>query len=171
MAWEESFGITLTEAEAEKMFTTRNTVELIHAKLRATGPTLPEDTGCLALRAYYRLKRSCVHHGIDSSRVRPQVKLADLLPRANRKQGISAILEHAGFAPLPRSPFGLQFAFGRLRDHVLDCVISHHRVLRRPGTTWSRAQVREVARAVLRAQLAVTRFSDDARFVEDLGVD
>ena len=171
MAWEESFGIALSEADAEKMFTTRNAVDCIYARLRVAEPTLPEDTGCLALRAYYRLKRSCVHHGIDPSRVRPDAKLADLLPRVNRRERISAILAYAGFSPLPRIPFGLQFTFGRLRDYVLDCVISHHRVLRRPGTTWSREQVREVARAILRAQLAVTRLSDDARFVQDLGVD
>lgn len=171
MAWEEAFGITLSEAEAEKMFTTRNAVDAIHAKLRATGPVLPEDTGCLALRAYYRLKRACVHHGIDASLVRPRTKLADLLPRPDRRKRLAAILDHAGFAPPPRMPFGLQFAFGRLRDHVLDRVISHHNVLRRPGTTWSREQVREVARAVMRSHLMVTRFSDDARFVQDLGID
>lgn len=170
MAWEESFGITLSEAEAAKMFTTRNTIDFIYATLRAAEPSLPEDSGCLALRAYYRLKRSCIHHGIDSSGVRPDAKLADLVPWVNRKERIAAILNYAGFAHPPRIPFGLRFTFGRLRDYVLDGVISHHRVLRRPGTTWSREQVREVARAILRVQLVVTRFSDDARFVQDLGV-
>lgn len=171
MAWEESFGVTLSEEEAAQMFTTRNTVDFIYAKLRALEPNLPEDTGCLALRAYYRLKRSCVDHGIAPSSVRPDTKLAELLPRVNRRERLAAILDYAGFSPEIRVPFALRFTFGRLRDHVLDCVISHHRVLRRPGTTWSREQVREVARAVLRAQLAVTRFSDDARFVQDPGVD
>jgi hypothetical protein len=171
LAWEESFGITLSEAEAAKLVTTRDAVTCIYAKLRAAEPSLPEDPGCMALRAYYRLKRSCVHHGIDFSRVRPDAKLADLVPRVNRRKRISAILSYAGFAPLPRMPFGLQFTSGRLRDYVLDCVISHHGTLRRPGTTWSREQVREVVRAILRAQLVATRFSDDARFVQDLGVD
>ncbi len=143
----------------------------IYAKVRAADPSLPEDKGCLALRAYYRLKRACVDHGIDTSQVRPDVKLAKLLPRVNRRERISAILRYAGFPTLPRMPFGLQFTSGHMRDYVLDCVISHHAVLRRPGMTWSREQVREVARAVLRAQLMVTRFSDDARFVQDLGVD
>lgn len=171
MAWEDAFGVTFSEGDAARMFTTRQVVGLIYTKVRASDPLLPEDTGCLALRAYYRLKRSCVHHGVDAALVRPDAKLAGLLPRVNRRERISAILSYAGFAPLPRIPFGLQFTFGRLRDYVLDCVISHHGVLRRPDTTWSREQVREVARAVMRAQLAVTRFSDDARFIQDLGVD
>jgi hypothetical protein len=170
LAWEESFGITLSEAEATKLGTTRDAVDCIYAKLRAAEPSLPEDTGCLALRAYYRLKRSCLHHGIDSSRVRPEVKLADLVPRVNRRERIAAILNYAGFAEPARIPFGLRFTFGHLRDYVVDGVISHHRVLRRPGTTWSREQVREVARTILRVQLVLKRFSDDARFVQDLGV-
>lgn len=171
MAWEESFGITLNEAEAAEMFTTGQVVDFIHRKIRSPDANEPEDTGCLALRAYFRLKRALISKGVDAANIRADAKLSDLLPGSDRRRRVSAILIAAGFPALPRMPFGLQFTFGRLRDYVLDCVISHHGVLRRPGTTWSRQQVREVVRAVMRAQLAMNRFSDDALLVRDLGID
>ena len=58
MAWEESFGITLSEAA--NMFTSRNAFDVIHAKRHTAEPSLPEDSGWLALRACRRLKRSCI---------------------------------------------------------------------------------------------------------------
>ena len=79
--------------------------------------------------------------------------------------------QHAGFPPLRRLPFGLQLTFGRVRDLVLDSVVQHHDGLRLSGHGWSRAQVREVVRAVMYAQLALRQFSDDAEFVRDLGID
>jgi len=54
---------------------------------------------------------------------------------------------------------------------VLDTVVEHHAELRLPGYGWSQAQVREVVRAVMYAQLALRRFSDTAKFVKDLGID
>jgi hypothetical protein len=43
--------------------------------------------------------------------------------------------------------------------------------LRRQGHGWSLVQVREVVRAVMYAQLALRRFSDDAEFIKDLKID
>ena len=168
MAWEDTFGISIPDDEAASMFTTRNVVNCIFHKVRSDAP---EDSGCLALRAFLRFRKAFQAAGIPREAVRPQAKLSSLLPGRNRRDALNSIREHAGFPPLRRLPFGLQFTGGQVRDMVVDSVIDHHSVLRLPGSGWSVVQVREVVRMVIYSQLALRRFSDDAEFVKDLGVD
>jgi hypothetical protein len=168
LMWEESFGISISDAEAETMFTTRQAVERIFEKVRSDHP---EDRGCLSMRAFFRLRKAFEAVGVPRRAMRPDAKVAALLPSRQRRDILSSVTEHAGFGSLKRLPFGLQFTFGRVRDIVTDAVIRHHAALRLPGYGWSQAQVREVVRAVLFAQQALRKFSDDAEFVEDLGIE
>lgn len=103
--------------------------------------------------------------------MRPDAKITELLPGRDRRESLNVVRERAGLPPLRKLPFGLQFTFGRVRDMVLDSVIGQHAALRRPSHGWSMNQVREVVRAVMYAQLALRRFSDDAEFVKDLQID
>ncbi len=169
LAWEESFGITLSDAEAAHVFTTRQVTNLIYQKVRDTAK--PEDTGCLSMRAYYRLRRSFQREGINFDQIKATSKFSDILPRKDQRERLNQVLITAGFDPLRRMPFGLQFTFGRVKDYILDLVISHHSSLRTEGTSWSREQVREVVRSITKAQLAIVRLQDDSRFVQDLGMD
>jgi len=168
LAWEESFGIPISDAEAETMFTTRQVAERIFEKVRSTGP---EDSGCLSMRAFLRLRMAFQAEGVTRGDIRPDAKVTSLLPNRQRRDVLSTVCERAGFRPLKRLPFGLQFTFGRVRDIVLDTVIGQHDALRREGHGWSLLQVREVVRAVMYAQLALRRFSDDAQFIKDLKID
>jgi hypothetical protein len=168
MAWEETFGISISDAEAERMFTTRQAVEMIYERVRAKGP---EDHGCLSMRAFHRLRKAFQAEGILRGDVRPDARVATLLPSHRRRDILSAVNQRAGFPPLRRLPFGLQFTFGRVSDIVLDLVVGHHDCLRLPSHGWSCVQVREVVRAVMYAQLALRRFSDDAEFIKDLKID
>jgi len=168
MAWEESFGISISDAEAERMFTTRQAVQMIYERVRGNAP---EDQGCLSMRAFHRLRRAFQEEGVPRRDIRPDARVASLLPSRQRRNILSAVNERAGFPPLRRLPFGLQFTFGRIRDMVLDLVVGHHNCLRLPGHGWSVVQVREVVRAVMFAQLALQRFSDDAEFIKDLKID
>jgi hypothetical protein len=169
LAWEESFGISITEAEAKTMFTTRQVTELIYRKVKSSD--LPEDHGCLSMRAFFRLRKELAAANQSGLVVKPDSKLAELLPGRRRRDMLNAVLSRAGFRPQEKLPFGLQFTFGRVRDVVLDAVICQHQSLRLPGHGWSKAQVREVVRGVTATQLALKRFSDDAEFVKDLGMD
>jgi hypothetical protein len=168
LAWEETFGISISDGEAERMFTTRQVAERIFEKVRSTSP---EDCGCLSMRAFFRLRKAFEEESVSRGHVRPDAKVTSLLPSRQRRDILSAVCERAGFRPLKRLPFGLQFTFGRVRDIVIDTVIGQHDVLRRQDHGWSLAQVREVVRAVMYAQLALRRFSDDAEFVKDLKID
>jgi hypothetical protein len=169
LIWEEAFGISISDAEAETMFTSRQAIDRIFEKVRSNRP---EDRGCLSMRAFFRLRKALEAVGVPRRAVRPDAKLAGLLPNRQRRDILSAVTERVGFGPLKPLPFGLQFTFGRVRDIVLDAVIRHHAALRLPGYGWSRAQVREVVRAVLSVRnLGTIKFSDDDEFVEDLRID
>ena len=168
IAWEEVFGISISNEEAGAMFTTRQAAECIFEKVRSTGP---EDRGCLASRAFFRLRKAFEEEGVSRQAVRPDVKLSSLLPSRNRRDALNVVRERAGFPALHRLPFGLQFSLGRVRDMIFDAVVEQHAVLRLPGHGWSLVQVREVVRAVIYAQLALRKFSDDAQFVKDLKID
>ena len=168
LAWEETFGIPITDAEAEAMFTTRQIVDRIFQKVRSN---LPEDQGCLSMRVFFRLRKAFEEKGIPRHKVRPEVKVSSLLPGRRRRDVLSEVSQRAGLQPLPKMPFGLQFTFGRVRDIVTDAVIQQHQILRLAGQGWSRSQVREVVRAVMFTQLLLRKFSDDAEIVKDLGVD
>jgi hypothetical protein len=168
LAWEDAFGISISDAEAEKMFTTRQVAECIFEKVRSP---MPEDRGCLSMRAFFRLRKAFQTEGVPRREIRPDAKLTSLLPSRQRRDILSSVCERAGLRPLKRLPFGLQFTFGRVRDVVLDAAVGQHAALRQPGHGWSLLQVREVVRAIMFAQLALRRFSDDAEFTNDLGVD
>jgi hypothetical protein len=168
LAWEDSFGISISDPEAEKMFTTRQVAERIFEKVRSTGP---EDSGCLSMRAFLRLRKAFQAEGVRRGDVRPDARVTSLLPNRQRRDVLSMVCQHAGLHPLRRLPFGLQFTFGRIRDIVIDSVIGQHDSLRLAGHDWSLVQVREVLRAVMNAQLALRRFSDDAEFIKDLKID
>jgi hypothetical protein len=168
LALEESFGITISDAEAQTILTTRQLIAQIYEKVRSDRP---EDCGCLAMRAFFRIRKAFENEGVLRQEVRPETKLTALLPSRRRRDILSAVIERAGLRPLNRLPFGLQITSGRVRNLVTDAVITQHKTLRLSGYGWSKAQVREVVRAVMFAQLALHRFSDDAEIVKDLGVD
>lgn len=168
LGWEDAFGISISDAEAENMFTTRQAAESIFEKVRSP---MPEDRGCLATRAFHRLRRAFQAEGVSRKAIQPETKVAALLPGRQRRDVLSAVCERAGLRPLKRLPLGLQFTFGRVKDVVLDAVVGQHQALRFQGYGWSLIQVREVVRAVMYAQLALRRFSDDAEFIKDLKLD
>lgn len=136
LAFEASFGISITKADAESIFTTRQITERIYDRVR--------------------------------SNIKPDAKITELLPSRHRRDLLNSVAERAGLRPLKRLPFSLHFTFGWVRDVVIDAVIGQNEVLRLPGYGWSRAQVREVVRSIMFTQLALRKFSVDARLVKDL---
>jgi hypothetical protein len=168
LGWEDAFGVSISGAEAEKMLTTRQVVQAIYEKIQSS---MPEDHGCLSMRAFFRLRSAFQAEGVPRNAIQPETKVMSLLPGRQRRNILSTVCERAGLHPLKRLPLGLQFTFGRVRDVVLDAVVGQHDALRHPGHGWSLLQVREVVRAVMYAQLALRRFSDDAELVKDLRLD
>lgn len=87
LVFEASFGISITKAYAESIYTTRQITERIHDRVR--------------------------------SNIKPEAKIAELLPSRRRRDLLNLVAERAGFRPLKRLPFGPHFTFGwgaRCRD-------------------------------------------------------
>jgi|SRR5579859_3941736 len=119
LGWEDAFGISISDAEAEKMFTTRQAAECIFEKVRSP---IPPDHGCLSMRAFRRLRSAFQAEGVPRKTIRPETKVTALLPSRQRRDILSGVCERASLRPLKRLPLGLQFTFGRVRDVVLDAV-------------------------------------------------
>jgi len=168
LGWEEAFGVSIDEKAAAAMRTTGDVIDYLYAKLK---DDRIEDAGCLALRAFYRLRDALRADGSNAALIAPSTKISLVLTSKDRRDRLRTILRRLGFTPPGPLPFGLQFTAGTIGDLVVDAVVRHHRALRRPGCGWSRTQVREVARAVMAAQFRLRKFSDDARIVKDLGLD
>jgi hypothetical protein len=168
IGWEQTFGVSIDEEPARAMRTTGDVVDHLYAKLK---DDRPEDEGCLAVRAFFRLRNAFRAAGYTHVAIAPATKVSHVLTGRDRRDQLNAILLRVGFTPLPSLPFGLQFTAGTIGDLVLDAVVRHHSALRRPGCGWSRRQVREVARAVMTALFNLRKFSDKAHITRDLGLD
>lgn len=172
MAWEETFGITLSDVEAGAIRTPRMATSLICAKLTATSDSL--QGGCLCQRGFHRLRHAFgVVLGCPRDSMVPRARLADIIPRVGRHL---LWLRLPAEARVPAFP-GLLFGFGlppahrTVGDLARYVVANHPRSLLGPHAVWTRGQVREVVRAVITDQLGIPEFADDADFIHDLRVD
>ena len=165
MGWEEAFGISIADAEAEKLRTPREAIDLIASKLGARD--MPRS-GCLTLRAFHRLRRSMVSAaGVQRAVVRPESRLKDLMGE-DRRQRWEAVRSDCGISSLPKLGWFSPRTVGDLSVWV---VANAAKDLKRPEEVWTRGEVREVVRAVVVEQTGVKDFADDADFVRDIGID
>lgn len=132
---------------------------------------LPEDAGNLPLRAFYRLRAVFRKHAPDVGAIYPSAKISRIFAYPERRYKLNAALKKAGFTSLPEFPAGLQFVFGTVGDLLPVIILRDNRFLRTPGTGWSRAQVRDVVRTVIRVQMNIKRFRDSDNLIKNIGID
>lgn len=81
MSVEERFGITLSDADAERADTPAKLIDIVLEKVQAAGPTV-----CLTARAFYAIRRALMKEfGWHRSQIRPGARLEELVPRARRQ--------------------------------------------------------------------------------------
>jgi acyl carrier protein len=97
MAVEEAFDIQLEDAEAMKAETPRDLIDLVMSKVRGA-----DAAGCLTQRAFNRL-RTALQHQLPLKRkvISPQVRMADLVPKEQRKVFVKCLANELGTPPLP----------------------------------------------------------------------
>lgn len=78
---ETAFGIDISDADASRMITPGHIIDHVEARIGRTGQTpLP------GMRAFYRIRRACLHAGIGTRHsIRPQTSLSALFPRSSRR--------------------------------------------------------------------------------------
>ena len=171
MAWEESFGITITDADAAQLRTPRMATDLIHRKLATAG--VPGPGGCLTQRAFHRLQRAVqAAFAVPRQQVRPQTPLDALLPAGKRRAHWQALQAQTGLVSFPKLFFGrLPFGCGTVGEFAVHLAARQPVSFRQSDAPWTRAQVRSLVRLLIVEQLGIKEFHDDDDFVRDLRVD
>jgi acyl carrier protein len=142
MAFEEEFGISISDEAAAHMQTPADAIAWISQRVNA----LPDGSPCFSIVEFHRVREEqFTMHGIP----RRAVKLQSLLP-------------NGWFASLTvRDEVRRRV---RKRANAL-------RKRRKLDPRWKRSEVREAVREIVREQIGVEEFSDKDHFIRDLGVD
>ncbi|MCB1224415.1 MAG: hypothetical protein KDK99_01275 [Verrucomicrobiales bacterium] len=166
MTWEETFGVELKDEEAARLTTPRHAIDLICSKLRA----IDEGALCPTLRAYHRVRRGLRAATGDPLLRPPLHQPVSQLYRHRDKTAFWRRFRSASGVPGFKPPVIL-FASTQCRD-LVDTLLSRHvHALRNPGEPWTRPWVRQGVRAAVTHVSGVRQFSDDDRFVQDIGID
>jgi acyl carrier protein len=97
MKVEDAFEISIENAEAEKIVTPRQLIELVMGKVGRT-----DRAQCLTQRAFHRLRASLIRHtGLGRSAVKPETRMAVLLPLQTRTVALREVLDDIGVAASP----------------------------------------------------------------------
>ncbi len=169
MMVEDAFDLKIPDHEAETIATPGELVEYLMKRLpkEATG-------ACLTQRAYYRIREAVVRVlGHPPAALQPETRWEELIPPKNRR-GTWRLL-HVAAKPMKWPRLTLRGAFPKglstLGDTARCLVESNPRTLREHGAGWTKAEIREVIRSLMRRQFGLDDFGWDQRFVEDLSLD
>ena len=169
IATEETFGISISDADAEQIVTPRHLIDHVMSLVNAK----PKVRPCLSQRAFHRVRRSLVTAAqVDRSSISLSTKIGDLFPKPQRVDSWQSFREVSGLTGLPDLRFGRGVIFAPTR---VRCLVSQEasqmaQSISQSGD-WSESEVRTVVRMIISEQLGIKRFSDDDEFVRDLGVD
>ena len=163
---EQTFDVQISDREAEGLRTPRQTMELVGLKLGVTDALVP----CPVLRAF-RL----VRHGLREAagdpglRVRSSDRVGHFYRQRGKKEFWERFIQATGlFGFRPRVFF---WRTPRVRE-IVECVCaSHLHHLKLEDEPWTEDWIRFGVRAVVGDVVGVNDFSDDDRFIEDIGID
>ncbi len=160
MGWEAAFGIHIPDEEAFALRTPRMAIDFIARKVGATDQPAH---ACLSLRAFHRLRASVVSvAGVDRRSFRLAARLKDLVSHRQwdgirSKCGIQSLPKPGLFSPQTVGTSSTRWA-----------VMYAAKDLKPAGEPWSRAEVRNIVRAVVEDSVGHGEFEDDDDFIEDL---
>jgi acyl carrier protein len=97
MEVEEAFGISLEDAEAEKIHTPRELIDAVLGKVAHA-----DGSACLTQRAFHLVRRSLMNRlGLKRAQITPAVRLADLAPKPTRPDLLAQLAADLTTGPLP----------------------------------------------------------------------
>ncbi len=165
MGWERSFGINISNGEAEKIRTPKHSIDLIATKLRVSFSAAPT---CLSARAFYHLRRAIVSSSaVSRKKIVPVARIRELF-LAETKKVWETVRLASGFDDLS-SP-GWFSQHNTIADFSKWIVLHHAHQLKQPDEPWSYHEIRSVVRAVVTDVTGTENFGDDADFIRDLRI-
>jgi acyl carrier protein len=175
MSIEESFGVRIPDAAAERMKTGRHIVRWLE-RVVPMG-----ECPCLTQRAFYRLRRAIQTRAPASSApIRPNTGVAELFEGDDGNRDWKSIGEEFGMRGRWSAVTGRNWhGFGQwtnpvtLRDIVDDLVRYSACRFMGPGEGWSTAKIGAVLASIVTKELGVDPdgYTLDLRFQEDIGAD
>lgn len=169
LAWEEAFGVKISDREAFALQTPKMVVDLISQKVGAS-----EDLVgiCPTMRAYHRIRRAFqTVLGLQPQQIQLDSKLRSLLPK-HQHQEWDRLRDLIGVPSFPPLGFGVGVVFTpiTIRDLVNWAIAHHPQYFLDSSERWTPFQVRCVVRSVVRDVLGVIDFRDDDAFIGRLGI-
>lgn len=165
MNWEESFGISLSEAEVSSLRTPRQTMDLIAEKLEANDELARP---CLTLRAFGRLRHAIADAtNLPLRQIQTKARLTNLV-KSERGRTWESVRTTSGIPSLP----GLWwFSTSTLSDFTRWTVTHAAKDVKPLGEAWTRTEIRTVVRAGIMDIIGEDDFADDDDYIDDLRLD
>ncbi len=170
LCWEDSLGIDLPDERLSQLTTPQESIvflsRLVNAKT-TKGPSL-------VLRAFNLIREILINEfGIDRSRIKPNSKFGNLFPKKNRRKhwkkfkhimeadNLSMTLGWPLFAP----------AGTTIENVVIELIARKSFLIKPSAEPWHSNQIREIVRCSVTYVVGVKEFSDNAKYIGELGVD
>jgi hypothetical protein len=167
LAIEDSFGVSIPDADLVQMDTPRRVIDYLVARLPSASREL-----CLEQRAFYRLREGVARaFGIARNRVRRDTPWQELLGAIDKRRRWD-VLQHAVAVPTwPRLlPWGTCSGNARTVGATARYLGAYASSALKPSSEgWTRSEIARVVTALMGHELLVTEFTEDSRFVADLG--
>lgn len=170
---EETFGIQIPDRVASELNTPRKVTDFILSRVEESQDPL----SCLPQRAFYSLRREFIQQlSLPPRQFVPHAKLKEILPEERRDEVWKKIGSSLGVKKWPAISRTAWLGFitprvQSVRELVDYFVTNEPLIVKGTEAAWSREQVWDVLERVIRDETAVTDFSEDSRFVEDMHLD
>jgi len=171
MRIEETFSIQIPDSVASELTTPGKVTDYILTQVGESQAPLP----CLSQQAFHLLRRGFIQSlALSREQFRLSTALRDIAPEERRdvwKEIGSAVGSQRW--PAMSRPKLLRFIppeVSSVRD-LVEYLVTNEPLLVKGESAWTKAQVWEVLRRVIVDETAVTDFSEDSRFVDDMHLD
>lgn len=167
LAVEDAFGVSIPDADLVTMDTPRRVIDYLVERLPSAAYAV-----CLEQRAVYRLRDGAVRaFGLKRERVRVDTRWEELLGSIDRRRNWSLLQDAVAMPSWPRLlPWGTFSGNARTVGATARYLAAYAPgALRQSSEGWTRSAIARVIAALMGYELAVMEFTEDSRFVADLG--
>ncbi|MDQ3806157.1 MAG: hypothetical protein M3416_20290 [Acidobacteriota bacterium] len=170
---EETFAIQIPGRVAPELTTPGKVTDYILTQVEESPVPLP----CLSQKAFHLLRRGFIQHlTLPRRRFRLDTTLNEIVPEESRAEvwkGISSVVGAKKWPAMSRLKW-LRFMSPKVQSvrELVEYLVTHEPlIIKGSEVAWSRGQVWDVLKRIIKDETAVTDFSEDSRFVEDMHLD
>jgi hypothetical protein len=170
---EDTFGVQIPDRDATELTTPRKMTDYILSRVEVSQEPLP----CMSRKAFYSLRREFTQQlSLTRRQFVPDATIKDILPEERRDEiwkNIRSSLKVKKWPALSRTRW-LGFmspTVQSVRELVDYLVTNEPLIVKGNEAAWSREQVWDVLKRLIRDETAVRDFPEDSRFIEDMHLD